>query len=175
MKKAIYRGRIITLYKERVRLPNGRVAELDIIRHPGACAIIPVTDKGEIILVRQFRFAAGGYIYEIPAGTLKKNENPLSCARRELIEETGFAAKRWKKLISIKTTPGFTNEVIHIYLAKGLITKKMCHDFDEVMTVKKIPMAKIKKMILNGKIVDSKTLAGLFYYFLSRGEREMNT
>lgn len=158
----IYQGRIIRLEKVRVRLPNKKWADLDIVSHPGASAIVPVMEDGSFILIRQYRYAAGGYIYEIPAGTLNKGESPLQCAKRELIEETGFAAKTFKKMMSLRTTPGFTNEVIHIYLATGLSKARIKHDFDEVMDVEIIPKVKLIKMINNNDIVDAKSLVGLY-------------
>ena len=160
--KLIYRGRIIRLEKNRVRLPNGRIVDLDIVRHPGASAIVPIMDDGSYILIKQYRHATGGYIYEIPAGTINKGESPLQCAKRELIEETGFSAKRFKRLISLRTTPGFTNELIHIYLATGLSRAEIRHDFDEVINVKIVSKRKLIKMINSNEIVDAKSLVGLY-------------
>lgn len=162
-KKMLYKGRIITLWNEKVRLPNGNLTNLDIITHPGASAVVPITNDGRFVLVKQYRHAAGRYIYEIPAGTLNKHETPLACAKRELIEETGYKAKKIKKLITIRTTPGFTNESIHIYLAKGLSPAETSHEFDEVMSVKIFSKGELIKMIKTGKIVDAKTLVGFFF------------
>lgn len=162
--KLKYSGRIITLYKQKVKLPNDAVANLDIIHHPGASAVVPITNDGKIVLVRQYRHAAGGYLYEIPAGTLNKNESPLTCAKRELIEEAGFRAKKFKKLITVRTTPGFTDESIHIYLATKLTPAQTNYDFDEVMSVCTFTKPQVKKMIKKRKITDAKTLVGLLFF-----------
>ncbi|MEE8494719.1 MAG: NUDIX hydrolase, partial [Nitrospirales bacterium] len=119
--KNIYKGRIVTLNIDSVVLPNGTGVDLETIRHPGAAAVVPVKDDGTIVLIRQFRHAAGGFIYEIPAGTLHQGEEPLVCAARELEEEIGYRASTFEHLTSILPAPGYTDEVIHIYQATGLI------------------------------------------------------
>ncbi|MEK7280047.1 MAG: NUDIX hydrolase, partial [Nitrospirota bacterium] len=106
-KKNIYKGRIVDLNIEQVKLPNGKHIELEVIHHPGASAIVPLRDNGQVVLIKQFRYAAGGFIYEIPAGRLNKGEDPAACAARELEEEIGYKAGRLEKLITILTTPGF--------------------------------------------------------------------
>lgn len=161
MKKEIYKGRIITLYNEEVKLPSGRVTKLDIVSHPGAAAIVPVMDDGRYILLRQYRHASGGYLYEIPAGTLNKDEEPLDCAKRELIEETGYSAKNFSKMIAIHTTPGFSNEVIHLYKATGLKEAETKFDFDEIIEVEIFTRDEVERMIKAGKITDAKSLVGL--------------
>lgn len=147
-------------------LPNGRTAELEIIRHSGASAIVPIKDTGQVILIKQFRYAAGGFIYEIPAGRLHKGEDPLECAARELEEETGFKAGRIEKLITILTTPGFCDERIHIFMAKDLIQSKQNLGPDEILQIVEMPLEEAIKGINKGIIIDAKTIAGLSAVYL---------
>src|SRR5689334_1526730 len=137
----IFRGRIITLRQEHVTLPTGGQVTLEIVHHPGAAAIVAVDDDGTVALIRQYRHAAGGFIWEVPAGTLGVNEPPADCARRELEEETGLVAAQWTALGSILTTPGFCDERIHLFLARGLRETKASLEDDEVLTVSRVPMA----------------------------------
>ena len=117
--RRIFKGRVVTLDIDTVTLPNGATIELEMIHHPGAAAVVPMKEDGTVILIRQYRHAAGGYIYEIPAGKLHPGEDPKLCAARELQEEIGYRADSLELLTSILTTPGFTDEVIHIY--KGTV------------------------------------------------------
>ncbi|TAJ25726.1 MAG: NUDIX hydrolase, partial [Nitrospirae bacterium] len=119
MTKNIYTGKVVTLNLETVTLPNGQSVELEIIRHPGAAAMVPMKNDGTVVLIKQYRHAAGGFIYEIPAGKLHPGEDPRDCAARELEEEIGYRAAKLELLFSIFTAPGFADEVIHIYLATG--------------------------------------------------------
>ena len=132
-------------------------------RHPGASAIVPMLDDGRIVLIKQYRHAVGGYIYEVPAGKLDNNEAPEDCAKRELIEEIGYRAGQLEKLISIHTTPGFCNEMIHIYLATELQKDQVNHEPNEVIEIEYFTKIEIKEMINSGKITDAKTLVGLLY------------
>jgi ADP-ribose pyrophosphatase len=157
----LYSGKVLTLNREMVRLPNGQSTELEIIRHPGASAVVPVTDNGTILLIRQFRHAAGGFIYEIPAGKLHPQEDPRICAARELEEEIGYRADRLEFLTSIWTAPGFTDEVIHIYKGTGLQPGSQQLDPDEVLEVVEWPLEKAIAGIQNGTIRDAKTIIGL--------------
>src|SRR6185436_1025659 len=118
--KTVRVSRVFRIEAETWRAPDGKTFERDTLVHPGAVAILPVTAKGTYLFIRQFRAAARGWLLEIPAGTLEKGESPLACAKRELIEEVGFAASRWKKLGAIFVAPGYTTEVIHIFEARGL-------------------------------------------------------
>ncbi len=144
-----------------MRLPNGYVAELEIVRHPGAAAVVPFIDPDRVILIRQYRHAAGKYLYEIPAGKLMKGESPLSCARRELEEEIGYRARRFKKLVSAYTSPGFCNELIHIYMATDLLKTQQNLEACEVLEAIELPLHKVQAMIRNGKIQDAKSIIGL--------------
>jgi ADP-ribose pyrophosphatase len=161
-----YKGRVIQVHQEEVVLPNGNKVLLDLATHPGASAVVPVLDDGRFIMLRQYRHAAGGYLYEIPAGKLdKKDEDPAECAKRELLEEAGYRAGKIEKLISIHTTPGFCNEMIHIYLATKLTKDKTNHEVDEIIEVEFFTRAELEKMLDNGQISDAKTLVGLLTAF----------
>jgi ADP-ribose pyrophosphatase len=160
----VYDGRIVHLRIERVALPNGQTVELELIRHKGASAVAAVDADGRVTLIRQYRYAAGGYIWELPAGILSdENETPVACAERELREETGLSAREWRPLGSILTTPGFTDERIHLFLARGLEQGDHARDHDEVIAeVRTIPLTDAVAMIRRGEIVDGKTVAGLY-------------
>ena len=130
--KHIYTGIVVNLNVDTVTLPNGLTVDLEVVRHPGAAAVVPLKDNGTVILIRQFRHAAGGFIYEIPAGKLHPCEDPIVCAARELEEEIGYRAGRLELLSSIFTAPGFTDEVIHVYKGTRLTTGRQQLDRDEV-------------------------------------------
>jgi ADP-ribose pyrophosphatase len=161
MTKSIYTGRVVTLNVETVRLPNGVTVDLETIRHPGAAAVVPMKDDGTVVLIRQFRHAAGGFIYEIPAGKLNPGEDPLDCAKRELEEEVGYRASSLSLLSSIFTAPGFADEVIHVYKATGLIRGRQQLDRDEVLEVVELSLLEAVKKIEEGVIRDAKTIVGL--------------
>lgn len=159
--KNIYTGRVVTLNLDTVRLPNGRTVELEVVRHPGAAAVVPMKDTGTVILIRQYRYVVGGYIYEIPAGKLQPREDPRDCAARELEEEIGYRAGTLELLTSIFTAPGFADEVIHIYKATGLTPGRQQLDHDEVLEVVEMPLAEALARIRDGTIRDGKTIVGL--------------
>jgi len=166
--KRIHTGRIINLDEDHVRYPDGSEADVDIVRHPGASAVVPfLTDpEGEdpqILLLRQYRYAAGGYILEIPAGRLDAGEAPLACATRELKEETGCTAARIEPLITILTTPGFTNERIHLFLAAELTHGESAREADEFADVVIMRLSEALELVERGEIPDSKTALGLLY------------
>ncbi len=162
----IYTGRIVTLNVESVTLPNGARVDLETIRHPGAAAVVPMKDEGTVVLIHQFRYAAGGFIYEIPAGTLHQGEDPLACAARELEEEVGYRATSWEHLTSILPAPGYTDEVIHIYQATGLTKSTQKLDHDEVLEIVEMPIQKAIAHIRDGTIRDGKTIIGLQSVYL---------
>jgi len=161
--RQIYSGRIVDLRVERVTLPNGTAVELELIHHAGASAVVAVDDAGGVVLIRQYRHAAGGYIWELPAGVLDSpSEPPEQCARRELREETGLEARDVVHLGTIFTTPGFCDERIHLFLARGLVAGGHAHEHDEVIAeIAHRPLAEALDMIRRGDIVDGKTIAGL--------------
>jgi ADP-ribose pyrophosphatase len=166
--KRIHTGRIINLDEDRVRYPDGSEADVDIVRHPGASAVVPfLTDpEGEdpqILLLRQYRYAAGGYILEIPAGRLDPGEAPLACATRELKEENGFTAGRIEPLVTILTTPGFTNERIHLFLATDLTHGESAREADEFADVVMLRLSEALELVQRGEIPDAKTALGLLY------------
>jgi ADP-ribose pyrophosphatase len=162
----IYAGKVVTLNIDTVQLPNGEMVELETIRHPGAAAVVPVKDDGTVVLIRQFRHAAGGFIYEIPAGKLHPGEDPLHCASRELEEEVGYRAASFELLSSIFTAPGFADEVIHVYKATGLTKGRQQLDRDEVLDVIEMPLAEAVAKIEDGTIRDAKTIVGLQAVYL---------
>lgn len=171
MIERIYKGRVVTLNIETVALPNGVTVDLETIRHPGASAVVPLKDDGTVVLIRQFRHAAGGFIYEIPAGKLNPGEDPLSCAARELEEEIGYRASSFTLLSSILTAPGFADEVIHLYKATGLIPGRQQLDRDEVLEVIEMPLAEAIRKIEDGTIRDSKTIVGLQAVYIRNSMR----
>ena len=166
--RRIFKGRVVTLDIDTVTLPNGATIELEMIHHPGAAAVVPMKDDGTVILIRQYRHAAGGYIYEIPAGKLHPGEDPKLCAARELQEEIGYRADSLELLTSILTTPGFTDEVIHIYKGTGLTKGKQDLDHDEVIEIVELPLEKALAQIIDGTIRDGKTIVGLQTAYLQQ-------
>ncbi len=161
MVRNIYTGKVVTLNVDTVQLPNGVTIDLETIRHPGAAAVVPIKDDGTVVLIRQFRHAAGGFIYEIPAGKLSPGEDPLHCAARELEEEVGYRAASFELLSSIFTAPGFADEVIHVYKASGLIKGRQQLDHDEVLEIVEMPLTAAMERIVDGTIRDGKTIVGL--------------
>jgi ADP-ribose pyrophosphatase len=166
MTKTIYKGRIVNLNLETVTLPNGATVELEIIHHPGAAAVVPMKDDRTVVLIRQYRHAVGGYIYEIPAGKLHLGEDPRECAQRELEEEIGYKAGVLDHITSAYTTPGFTDEVIHIYKATQLQRGTQNLGHDEVLEIAEFPLEKTITMIRDGVIQDAKTIVGLQCVYL---------
>lgn len=163
-----YDGRVISLDVDTVEFPDGSSGNLEMIRHPGAAAVVPLLDDPKaddprILLLRQFRHAAGGFIWEIPAGRLEPGEAPEVCARRELAEETGMHADRLTPLTTILTTPGFTDERIHLFLAAGLEEREHRREPDEFMEVHATRWSSVLGMMEAGEIQDGKTLVALLY------------
>jgi len=159
--KHIYTGNIISVDLATVTLPDGRQATRDIVRHPGASAVIPINENGEIYMVRQYRKPIDRVSLEIPAGKLDKGEDPRVCAERELKEETGLTAREITHIISIHSTPGFSNEVLHLYAATGLKEGQSCADADEFISTEKFTIAQLTDMILKGEITDAKSIIGI--------------
>ena len=157
----LYNGKIFNVALEKVTLPNGVIKDREVVRHPGAAAMVPLLDDGNVVLVNQHRHAVNDYLWEIPAGTLEPHEEPVACAERELIEETGYEAKDFDKLTEILPAPGYTDEHIHIFLATGLTLAEQRLEDDEILTVQPTPFDKVIEMIKTGEIQDAKTIVGL--------------
>jgi ADP-ribose pyrophosphatase len=157
----LYNGKIFNVALEKVTLPNGVIKDREVVRHPGAAAMVPLLDDGNVVLVKQHRHAVNDYLWEIPAGTLEPEEEPLACAGRELIEETGYEANNFDKLTEILPAPGYTDEHIHIFLATGLTLAEQRLEDDEILTVQPTPFDRAIEMIKTGEIQDAKTIVGL--------------
>lgn len=160
--RVVFRGRVFAVVNKRLHLPNGRRTTWDVIEHPGACAIVARFENGDVLLLHQLRPATGRTLWEIPAGTLEPGETPLATARREIVEETGYRARRWKKLREFYTVPGFCTEKMHLFLATDLSPASAEQDADEVIRAVRVPYAKALKMIDRGRIQDAKSIVGLW-------------
>ncbi|MBS5518114.1 MAG: NUDIX hydrolase [Clostridiales bacterium] len=157
----VYRGRLLHVTCAEVSLPNGRTSKRDLVRHPGGVVVVAVTDDGRVYLERQFRTALGCVITELPAGKREPGEDPDLTARRELKEETGLVAQRWEKLGELVTTPGFSDETLHIYLATGLAQQETERDEDEFIELFTLPLEEAYQQAMRGALPDAKTIAGL--------------
>ena len=160
---SIHQGKVFELIRENVTLENGTTTDVEFIEHPGATAVIPFLDDKRIVLLKQYRHALKKYIWEVPAGTLDPREEIISCAKRELIEETGYSAGQWHRLGEITPVPGYSNERIHIFLATGLQPADQNLDEDEVIEVQAVDFLKAIEMIGDGEIQDAKSIVGLFW------------
>ena len=161
MIRTVHAGRVLTLNLERVTLPNGRVAELEIAHHPGGATIVAVDAQDRVCLLRQFRHAAGGWISELPAGKLDNREHPIECAQRELAEEVGMSARRWDPLGQFFSSPGVLTEIIHVFLARDLVPCTAAPEEHEVLEVKWVPVAEAFRLAGDGSLDDAKTIVGL--------------
>ena len=164
----VYTGKVISLDVDTVRFPDGSNGELEMIRHPGASAVIPFLsdpdgDDPQVLLIRQYRYAADGYVFEIPAGRLNPGEDPRDCAVRELKEETGCTAQRMDYLTTMLTTPGFTDEKIHLYMATELSVGETKHEADEFLDLQPMALSRALEMVKSGEIRDGKTAFGLLF------------
>jgi ADP-ribose pyrophosphatase len=157
----IFNGRIVTLEVYTVRLPDGALTKREVIRHPGAVAIVALDTDQNVLLVKQFRSGASQTMLEIPAGLLERGEAPDACALRELREETGFAARQMEALGGLHTAPGYTNEYIHLYYATDLIAAPLAQDADEFIEVQRVPFQQALSMIERSNITDAKSVIGL--------------
>jgi len=160
-RRVIYEGKIIRLTLDTVQLPNGATAELEIVHHPGGAAVIALDAENRVCVLRQYRHAAGGWLWELPAGKLDNGEAPLLCAQRELEEEAGMQAADWQSLGKIVSSPGVFTEVIHLYLARALSAVPTRREEHEVIEVHWLPWSEALRMAQTGEIEDAKTLAGL--------------
>ena len=158
----LYQGRVFKLIRENATLDNGVTTDMEFVEHPGATAIIPMLNESRVLLLKQYRHPLRKYIWEIPAGTIDPQESVINCAKRELIEETGYSANQWQKLGEITPVPGYSNERIHIYLATELQTAEQDLDRDEIINIHEVDYSEALEMIKTGKIQDAKSIAGLY-------------
>ncbi|MEM0328944.1 MAG: NUDIX hydrolase [Nitrososphaerota archaeon] len=161
----VYEGRAVSLRRELVELPSGKRFYREIVVHSGASAVIPITPSGKIVFVKQYRRPIGEYILEIPAGTLRPGEDPEACARRELEEETGYAADELIHLITIYPCPGYSSERLHIYLARGLRRGAQSLEIDEDLSVVELGLEEALDAIRRSEIRDAKTITAILYYY----------
>ena len=158
-----YSGRAVKLRVDRIRLPSGRETSREIIEHPGSVGILPLLSGNRVLLIRQYRHAVGGTIWEIPAGTMEPGETPTECARRELEEETGHRAKSLRALFVCYAAPGYSMELMHVFLARGLKPTEQRPEEDEIITVEPVGSERAFRMIRSGQIRDAKTICALAY------------
>jgi 8-oxo-dGTP pyrophosphatase MutT (NUDIX family) len=159
----VYRGKVLTLNVESVKLPNGTVAELEIAHHPGGAVVVAVDADDRVCLLRQFRHAAGGWITELPAGKIDNREPPLECAQRELAEEAGVKARQWDSLGQFFSSPGVLTEVIHVFLARVLSPCGAAPEEHEVFETRWIPLTEAAAQAADGRLQDAKTITGLIW------------
>ena len=166
----IFSGKVISLHLQDVELPNGKQSKREIVKHPGAVAILAVTNDDKTIMDEQYRKALERTIVEIPAGKLEKGEEPAVCARRELEEETGYGCERLELLTSFYTSPGFADEIVHVYLAKGLskIENSAALDEDEFVNLEELTLEEALQYVKEQKIYDAKTIYAVQYLQLQR-------
>lgn len=160
-RERIYKGTLLGLRKDTVKLPSGKTSTREIVEHPGAIAVVAITQDKELVLVRQFRKPTNQIMLEIPAGVPKKGESPEDCARRELEEETGFHPKKVKKIWDGFASPGYSEEIIHFVLAEDMTKLKQNTDEDEFIEVDLVDVEACLDMLKNGKIHDNKTMIGI--------------
>ncbi len=167
--KVAYKGRVFSVYTDMVREPNGTVNKRDVIHHSGSIVVLAVDDTGarakkrdpDVILIRQYRHAAGQYLLELPAGRIEPEEKPLAAAKREMIEETGFRAKKWTLLTRYYASPGFLGEAMHIFLAQNITAGEAQPEADEDIELVRMPLSEAMRLVATNKIHDGKTLIGL--------------
>lgn len=165
----IYNGKVVKLRRDLVELENGSTAIREVIHHNGGVAVLALDDEDNVMLVRQFRYPYAELLLEIPAGKLEAGENPAECGRRELEEEAGCVAGDFRFLAQAYPTPGYTDEILHLYVAKNLTFTRQCLDSDEFLTLLKLPYQQALEMCLNGGIKDAKTMIAILMYNASRG------
>ncbi len=158
----MFRGKIIAVDLDVVELPNGSTAEFEIVRHPGGAAAVAIDGENNACLLRQYRYVAGGWLWELPAGKLDPGEGPLVTAQRELAEEAGLRAAKWEPLGRLISSPGVFSEVVSLYLARDLAPVEPDTEEHELIEVHWVPMAQALDWARSGEIVDAKTLVGLF-------------
>ena len=162
--QTLYDGKIIRVVKDRVRLENGKEAFREVVRHPGGVCVLALTDRQEVLLVRQFRYPYGEELLELPAGKREPGEDPRLCGIRELEEETGYQAEEFLDFGRLYPTPGYCGEIIYLFLAKGLRPSRQHLDEDEFLDVVKLPLSEALAQVLDGRLPDAKTQIALLKY-----------
>ena len=161
--KPIFKGKLLSVSTKKIKLPNGHISNFEVIEHPGAALVVPFITKNKIALIKQLRPVINSYIYELPAGTLEKGETPLRCAKREIIEETGYSASKLTRLGVIFPVPGYSTEKITVYKAEGLKKHKTRKEIDEIIESCEVTKSQLKTLFRDGKIADAKTICALSY------------
>jgi 8-oxo-dGTP pyrophosphatase MutT (NUDIX family) len=156
-----YSGRVISVTTDEVVLPNGHHALLEVVHHPGGAAVVALNETGSICLLRQYRYVAEGWLWELPAGKLEPNEPPLATAQRELAEEAGVSAQRWDSLGIVLSSPGVFSERLHLFFARDIMTATAAHEHAEVIEVHWLPLAQAREWALDGTIADAKSVIGI--------------
>lgn len=172
--KVVYKGPVFSVTSDRVTEPTGVVAQRDVVRHPGSVVILAVDDSGTeplVLLERQYRYAAQDYLWELPAGSLDRGEQALTGAKRELLEETGYRAKKWKRALHFYPSPGFLSETMTVYLARELTVGEAQPEEDEVLKYQMMPLSRVIAMVKSGKIRDGKTISGVLWLAQTHGQR----
>ena len=159
--KLVFKGKLLKLFSGPIDLPNGRTGYFEEVRHPGAALVVPFLGEDAIVCIRQYRAVIGKYLWELPAGTLNRGETPLECARREVTEETGYKVTQLRRIGFLYTTPGFCNEIIHVYRADCAERVPHDRDADEVISVRVMKKRAVQSLVKKGRINDSKTIAAL--------------
>lgn len=174
--KVAFEGPLFRVYREEVREPGNKTSNRDIIRHNGSVVILAVVDSSKrdplIVMERQYRHAAGQYLWEVPAGKMDEGEERLAAAKRELKEETGYSARKWTKLVRYFASPGFLGEWMQVFLAEGLIAGEATPEEDELLEVVLVPLSEVLRMIDEGKILDGKTLVSVMLYSRIRAQKK---
>src|SRR5215470_1995476 len=166
--KTVFQGRVFSVTSDDIEEPGGVTVRRDVLRHPGSIVVLAVNDADSrkdplVLLERQYRYAADARLWELPAGRIDPGEDQLTAAKRELLEETGFTASKWQRALSFYPSPGFMDEVMHVFLARGLKKGKARPEDDERITVRFFPLPQVIRMAMSGKIIDGKTLASVFW------------
>jgi ADP-ribose pyrophosphatase len=171
--ETVYKGKSFSFVVEDIMLPNHVRAQMAMVRHPGSTGIVPLFDDGSVVMTLQYRHAVKDYLLEIPAGTMDHGETPLQCARRELEEETGLVAKHFTKLCEVHILPAYSDEKIHVYLARNFIQTQQNLDADEILQVVKYPLEEVAAMISKGLITDALTILSIQRTWLYLQHRDM--
>ena len=159
--ETVYKGELFSFVREDITLPNGARTEMAVVRHPGSTGIVPLLDDEKVVMVKQYRHSVGDYLLEIPAGTMEPGESPLNCARRELEEETGLMAREFVELSQVYIIPAYSDEKIHVYLARGFTASEQNLDQDEIIQAVEYPLKEVLQMISQGLITDALTILSI--------------